>query len=270
MVRRLSSLSAALACLLAASAGHAAETPLAPPVLPDDFTSGWYIRGDVSGLAFTTPHATYTTLNGGPLNPQPYQNIRFGQTFGGGLGLGFRAGPFRFDTTIDLRSPARFSGATNVINSWAGVPPAPGLVPSPAAIDSLAIASRTALLNAYLELGPFAGFSPYLGFGIGVAHLSASTFRTLPVQAAVDLGALAETRAVAGGSRFSFAYAAMAGIAIDITPQLKLDLGYRFVNMGRASLDAVPAAGEQTRIRIAPLTAHEFRVGLRWMFGDGK
>jgi opacity protein-like surface antigen len=56
----------------------------------------------------------------------------------------------------------------------------------------------------------------------------------------------------------------MAGTAYSITPNLAVDLGYRYLNLGDVST-ASDAAGAMT---LKNLAAHEVRVGVRWSFDE--
>ena len=65
----------------------------------------------------------------------------------------------------------------------------------------------------------------------------------------------------------------MAGTSYDLSPNAKLDLGYRYLNMGSGTtvstslLDCTCGTVGQP-LKIADLDAHEFRVGVRWMLGS--
>ena len=63
---------------------------------------------------------------------------------------------------------------------------------------------------------------------------------------------------------WKFVWAGMAGVGWSIAPNLSLDLGYRYLNLGdlRTGRDA---AGSMTFRNVA---GHEIRVGLRWSFDD--
>lgn len=243
-------------------AGRAPLAPLAPPVLAEDFASGWYIRGDLSASLFRRPSlgaantsyfaaGQWVDLNG----------TRAGSAFGGGLGVGFKYKWFRLDTTLDIRSAARLSGMAPPNGDWND----PGPLPVPARTERLAVTSQTALINAYADIGGWSGITPYVGVGLGVARLSASNYTSTPVPAAAALGELSVAPALTSATKWNLAVAAMAGVTFDITPQTKLDVGYRYLHMG--SLRFADSAGGS--YRAGPVAAHEIRIGLRYMFGDG-
>jgi opacity protein-like surface antigen len=56
----------------------------------------------------------------------------------------------------------------------------------------------------------------------------------------------------------------MSGAAYSFTPNLAVDVGYRYLNLGGVST-ASDAAGAMT---LKNLAAHEVRVGFRWSFDD--
>jgi opacity protein-like surface antigen len=51
-------------------------------------------------------------------------------------------------------------------------------------------------------------------------------------------------------------------VAVDVAPGLKVDVGYRYANLGEAEMRLAPGA---TAVRTKDLEAHEVRVGLRYM-----
>jgi opacity protein-like surface antigen len=249
-----------------ASAADLAErpslAPLAPPVLPEDFDSGWYARGDVSASLFRgaslglagTPHVV-------PGQWVDLRDNRAGSASGGGLGFGFKYKWFRLDATLDLRSAVSLSGMAPPNGDWSYAGP----LPVPARTERFGVSSQTALINAYAEFGPWRGIAPYVGVGIGLARLDASSASSTPLPAAAALGEAYTAPSLTQTTKWNLALAAMAGVTFDITPQTKLDLGYRYLHMG--SLRFADSAGGT--YRASPVAAHEIRIGLRYMFGDG-
>jgi opacity protein-like surface antigen len=58
------------------------------------------------------------------------------------------------------------------------------------------------------------------------------------------------------GTYYNFAYAAMAGAAIDVFSHTKLDIGYRYLNLG--SISGISGT----------LYSHEVRAGVRYMIDN--
>ena len=97
------------------------------------------------------------------------------------------------------------------------------------------------LANAYVDLGTWSNITPYVGVGAGVSFHRASA----PV--------------VPDAAQTKFAWAVMAGIGFGISENIKLDIGYRYVNLGRASglLGAAPFRKNYD--------VHEARIGVRYL-----
>jgi opacity protein-like surface antigen len=92
--------------------------------------------------------------------------------------------------------------------------------------------SSALFANGYVDLGTWYGVTPYVGAGVGAA-----------------------INDLASESRWNFAYALMAGAAYHLSPNLSVDFGYRYADLGTApGYDMTPVE----------ITAHEFRVGLRY------
>ncbi|MGQ3354917.1 MAG: outer membrane protein [Phreatobacter sp.] len=247
--------------LAADTRGPALSAPLLPPVLAEDFSSGWYVRGDVTASIFRRPAARYLdTVNFAPAAFVDLRDTRANTTFGGGLGFGFKYKWLRLDTTLDIRSTARLSGFAPPEGNWAYAGP----LPVPLRTERFGVTAHSALVNAYVDLGGWGGVTPYVGAGLGMARLAASNYVSTPVPAAAALGEATRTPALVSTVKWTLAWAAMAGVTVDLSPQTKLDIGYRYMHMG--ALRFADTAGGAYRTTVA---AHEVRIGLRYMFGDG-
>ena len=241
--------------------GVSPAAPLLPPVLAEDFSSGWYIRGDFNASLYRHPAARqFDVTNFAPGQWVDLRDSRGGQAFGGSLGLGFRYKWVRLDATLDIRSTARMAGFAPPEGNWAYAGP----LPNPSRTERFGVTAHSALLNAYVDLGGWGGVTPYVGVGIGAARLAASNYVSTPVPAAALLGETTISPTLTNTVKWTLAWAAMAGVTIDVTPQTKIDLGYRYMHMG--ALTFADTGGGAYRTTVA---AHEFRIGLRYMFGDG-
>ena len=229
----------ALTILLGFCAGaHAADQgtarpPLAPPVLAEDFSSGWYMRGDAIASIYRSPTVTFGVPPGSFRLNEP----RIATGYGGGLGIGFKYQWFRTDVTADYRFGA------------------PLRATAPASLERARFSAGTLMLNGYVDLIPTGAITPYVGAGVGGAFETVESWAATPGVARPRLN----------GTRSAFAYAAMAGVAVDLTPSLKLDVGYRYLALTgmRFNDPGLPAGGVA---RLGALGAHEIRVGLRYMF----
>ncbi len=148
------------------------------------------------------------------------------------------------------------------------------------------------MLNGYFDLGTWSGISPYVGAGVGLATISTKgglqyyktsdntvynadltptgTFPHLWLdvngnlivpQPTVAYAKQDWTRRVTSTS-YNFAWAVMAGFAVDLTSRAKLDIGYRFANLGKFTSVVSPVTGATVTTN---LTSQEVRVGFRYM-----
>jgi opacity protein-like surface antigen len=191
--------------------------------------SNWYVRGDLGYAWFGVDRAASAR---GFLSPSENALDRTA-VIGGGIGY---KGPWlRTDVTLDYSAPG-----------YRATILAPG--------DTTAkVSALTALLNGYLDLGTWYGLTPYLGAGAGVSQIKVTDY--------TSTAAPPFTQGLSN-TQWKFAWAFMGGTAYSITPELAVDLGYRYLNLGDVST-ASDASGDMT---LKNLAAHEVRVGVRWEF----
>ncbi len=237
------------AFVIVAACGFAITTAVTAPAqaadmpqswLPDlkkqiytDLVSGWYVRGDIG---YSKPKIGSVEV------PAPQSvtqwELQNSITFGGGGGYKYQW--FRADVTIDYANRGKFKGDTATVPSY-----------YTAKLDSFTI-----LANAYLDLGTWSGFTPYIGAGIGTTHLRTHEYTNVTI--------IEPNESVSDTTRWNLSYAAMAGLAFRFTPNMVLDVGYRYLKMGDAvSGPEPPLYTDRTYLR--DLKAHEFRVGLRYV-----
>lgn len=169
-----------------------------------------------------------------------------------GFGVGMtHSERFRFDVTGEYRAKSSFHGidrnnVAQTSNQYDGLK-----------------SEWLFLANGYWDLFSHRGFTPYVGAGIGFAEVTLDNFT--------------DTNENTGGfhwseknSEWNFAWALHAGFAVDIRDDLKLDLGYRFTNMGDGktgtfqTYDGTASPGPLT---LEDIYSHDVHIGLRWSFG---
>ena len=194
--------------------------------------SGWYLRGDLG----------YTWLKQGGVEaasgfPAPTTG-KLNTNLNAGIGAGIKSGWMRSDLTVDFIPATTYTG--QVVT--------PG--------DTTAkVTATTVLLNGYLDLGSWYRMTPYVGAGAGTANMHISNF----VSATTPPFTPNSSR-----SQWNFAWAGMAGVAYTISPNMMVDVGYRYLSLGDAKTEA-DAFGA---FKLKNIAAHEVRVGLRWNFED--
>ena len=267
---RLQALSlAGIIALGAAPAAHAADLlPPAPqlePYSPPLESSGWYLRGDIgvgdASLRSVTSSFAGVTVPGFALNESHLDDSAFA-----GIGLGYQFNNwFRADITGEYRTSQRFQSIESYQGSSSGTPYT--------AYDTYngSIQSSVLLANGYFDVGHWYGLTPYVGGGVGLAYNR--------VDSMTDVGAGSTGPGGAGNGGLGWApdkatsalaWALMAGMSFDVTPNLKFDVNYRYLDMGNAMSGAIGCtttgcAPETQRYHLA---SNDIRLGLRWLLGE--
>jgi len=153
--------------------------------------------------------------------------------------------------------------------------------------------NSTALASAYLDLGNYWGVTPYVGGGAGLNAntTSGSVAYTETVGGASYVGNLTTTGAAPQvwvnpttgvplttqpnvpftnqvwdrsirSTKYTMAWALMAGVGIQISPSATLDIGYRYLNAGVTSTSITPQIGSSVK---QLNSSQEVRIGIRYM-----
>lgn len=241
------SLIGVVAALMASQTAFAADVYQAePPAFPDQApevqvqeASGWYLRGDV-GYSFNKSRgASFDRVVAGPaIEELSYSstNMKDSVLFGGGVGYQIN-NYLRTDLTLDYMAKSKFTGVAPQLN---------GTTSSMRAFALMA--------NAYVDLGTYGRITPYLGAGIGGAHVKWSKLTTCG------------NCEIEGEDNWRFTYGLMAGATIDVTCNLKADVGYRFRQIGSGAMFGTSGSGQTSGGRDKGITSHEVRVGGRYVF----
>ena len=196
-------------------------SPAVNRTVPVEIGNGWYLRGDI-GYAVEDD-----TGNG------DFDDFRFKSELSGGLGVGYQwTDLIRTDVTADyMKGDATGDIAAGFCNAA-----------EPCGYDTIGL-----LANAYVDLGTFAGFTPYVGAGAGYSYVG------------FDDGNVG-LATFAGGDDWRFTYALMAGVSYDLSKSLKVDVGYRYLDVdGGETVSTAAGAVED-----GGYTRHEVRAGLRY------
>lgn len=252
--------------LAAVAPGVAAAADLLPPPPPPPVEpivaapfSGWYLRGDVGvGVASISDLRNSFDSNFTVVGDQ-FDSKSLGDSAFAGVGVGYQ---FNNWFHADVTSEYRTAGAYHTIESAIFTC---GVVGVTRCHDNYtgSVSSAVFLANGYVDLGTWWGFTPFIGAGVGVAD---NFFQGL-----TDMGEAGGFGFAQNHSSLNFAWAAMAGIGYAITPNLRLEIGYRHLDMGTAVSGPVicqntPACGHEVQ-RFA-LASNDIRLGMRWIFAE--
>lgn len=253
----------AMACALAmgmigpAAAADLLRLPPPPPVAPEpvDF-GGWYLRGDAGGSIYQSGSWAHGAVSNTPTASFVEHAAGNAGFVGGGVGYQFNNW-LRADITGEYRWGAKV-GARASYTAFCPVAVCDDIY------DGGTLSSTVFMANGYVDLGTWSGITPYLGAGLGTAYMKTTK--------SYDFGP--QTLAVGwinGDTRWNFAWALMAGVGYAVAPNLKLELGYRYLNLGEAKLGASVCPGGGTcgfDGKIKNVDSHDIRIGLRWMLAD--
>lgn len=199
----------------------------APELTPVEVGNGWYLRADVS---YDLESDFDGSMNGvsPTLGTAALDSARFEDGFSGGLGIGYRLNDFlRTDVTARYGKSDVGFGATigpefdPRFSNCAGY--------SCSAIDAGEATTWDLMANAYVDLGTFAGLTPYVGAGAGAVRVEyeGAGFNCSPFAPS----SLCTSPVATGADDWRFAYALSAGVGFNVSRNLTLDLGYRYLNV---------------------------------------
>ena len=263
---------ASVVAVAAIQAAYAADLlppppPLEAPLRGPIEESGFYLRGDVGvGLNqasnLRSTFGTGVTLADlgawdGPVN--------VGDSGLVGIGVGYQFNNwFRADFTGEYRSSASYN--SKVYYQYTGGGSNCPVGGGSNCGDAYNAQLRTALFlaNGYFDLGTWNGITPYIGGGVGVAAYGVSGLTDVSLSQPNGYGTASSNNSA------NFAWALMAGLAFHVTPNLLLDMSYRYVNMGTFKTAAIACNGgvstgcayESQQFNMA---SNDLRLGLRWL-----
>jgi opacity protein-like surface antigen len=257
--------------------------PPVPVAAPIAEASGWYLRGDI-GIASQSMKPEIVDSRFSPTTVGVHEFSMSNPGFVG-IGAGYQFNSWlRADITGEYRTEARHRFDDKYcFGNNGGVPVAtPGVGCSVGAgftgqngrnYYNGRLSSTVFLLNGYVDLGTWSGFTPFLGAGVGFAQHKFANLTDMGIADNYALGVYTGTSGVAphrfaDKTKTDFAWALMAGVGYDLSQSHKLEIGYRYLNMGKGS-QSLSCGGATCGdyINYKDIDAHEFKVGLRWMLG---
>jgi opacity protein-like surface antigen len=272
-MRSVKFLVAAGAASLLSSMAFAADLAIAPPPMyspppPADF-GGWYLRGDIG---FSNQRVNNIRKS----DPTAYSQISSltettsfdtGGIFDVGAGYRFNNW-FRADVTAQYRGNANFKG-TDVFNASAF-----GLAYNGQDNYSASKSELLFLANAYVDLGTWWCVTPFIGAGVGTSRVSISNFTDTGVNNLqltnppfVGGPPVASYATAASGSKWNFAWAAHAGLAYRVSPNVTLELAYSYVDLGSGTTGVISTFDGFSRgnvFKFNDITSHDLKLGVRW------
>jgi opacity protein-like surface antigen len=228
-----------------------------PPVVVVSSPGHCYIRGDLGYSWSRDPDVKWTVTDAatGTFVTDAVTGVNIGNTWlvEGGVGCGSGPRGVRGEFMIGYHGKRDIDGTPG---PWFGVPPA---------ADPLhtSVTTTTLMFNGYYDIARFDRITPYVGAGVGLAYNKTGSVSFTGNPALVNV--------IEGDNRWSLAWSLMAGVGVQLTERTTLDIGYRYLDMGKAESGIIDSIGAvNPKVRIDDIAAHEFKVGLRFAFGGGE
>ncbi|MBK3405238.1 porin family protein [Methylorubrum populi] len=249
--------------LLAASTGGIRAADLPPPaagtpelrgtLVADADFGGFYLRGDI-GFSNQSVDRLSNSLDALGTIEKVHLGFAGAPLVAAGAGYQFNRW-FRADVTGEYRSAATFTGLERYRDAS---------LPLGYGTDEYSALKRdvVVLANGYVDLGTWAGVTPFVGAGIGAVRTWVENFR--------DTNVVTQGLAYAkSGSRTNLAWALHAGLGYAVSPNFKVELGYRYLNLGDAKTGTIynyaGQCGTCEALTLKNVESHDVRLGLRWM-----
>jgi opacity protein-like surface antigen len=242
---------------------------LPPPPMPEPFefagdTGGWYLRGDVGVSKYEASRVSSAAVPNATFFHDDYGSGGFA---GAGVGYQF-TNWFRGDVTGEYRFSTGIRG-TDTETFVSGGIPVNGFETFKGNLSSAVV-----LVNGYFDLGTWYGVTPFVGGGVGYAHHFLSGFETTTQNfypAALGLPTGVSGGIIRNSDKGNFAWALHAGLGYDVSPNLKLEIAYRYLNLGDLRTGVVNCfcgAPAVPGLQVRELESHDVKIGMRWLLGE--
>jgi opacity protein-like surface antigen len=260
-MRSVKSFIAAGAALLLSSGAFAADLAIAPPPMyapppPADF-GGWYLRGDIG---MTNQHIK--SLNNPDPNAALFTAVGIGfdssTLFDVGVGYQFNNW-FRADVTGQWRGRSNFHGS-QFTDVFVGS----------ALVDNYTASKSEAVIMAhgYVDLGTWWCVTPFIGAGVGTSYNRISGFRDDGFGDSFGVARPSSFVYAADNGKWNFAWALHAGLGYHVTPNVTVELGYSYMNLGDATTGVnsnfAGTTTSQFPWTMKDITSHDLSLGVRW------
>jgi len=252
-------------------AARAADLPpfvqRAMPVA-EDFASGWYLRGDIGvgsqefqSFDHHQTNAAFVWPASWRIDQKEIKDVAFV-----GFGVGFQFNSWaRFDVTGEYRTSSKGKAIGSYIE----------FCPSGRCFDVYDFDHQASVFmaNAYFDLGTWGGLTPFVGAGIGAVRHNISAIHDVGF---ISDGSTGFGLADKDHAKWDFAWAVHAGLAYNISNNLKLEFAYRFLNMGNPTTAIVNCnsggctntGGPSAFYTLTEFTSHDFKLGFRYLFNE--
>jgi opacity protein-like surface antigen len=264
-MRSVKFLVAAGAASLLSSMASAADMAImpapmyAPPVV-EDF-GGWYLRGDIgfsNQRVKTRDYYSYPTL----LSLEQRNGFDAAGIFGVGVGYKFNNW-FRADVTGQYRGNSNFHGLD--LTSYSDT----GTVQRGSDTYGGSKSEILVLANVYADLGTWWCVTPFIGAGVGMSRNTIANFTDVGANGTLANGTVVGLASATTASKWNLAWALHTGLAYKVSPNMTVELGYSYVNLGDGVTGELvtkdgTGLGQNHVMTFKDITSHDLKLGVRW------
>ncbi|HDV1343300.1 TPA: porin family protein, partial [Escherichia coli] len=219
--------------------------------------SGFYLSGKVGGSAVHLANQSYSYKD----LDYPQDNIKWSggsnndTVFGGGIAAGYNFYPqFSLPVRTELEFYARGNADTKYNlykDDWSR-----GDLKNEVSVNTL-------MLNAYYDFRNDSAFTPWVSAGIGYARIHQKTTGISTWD--YGYGYSGRESLSRSGSADNFAWSLGAGIRYDVTPDIALDLSYRYLDAGDSSVSYKDEWGDKYKSEV-DVKSHDIMLGVTYNF----
>jgi opacity protein-like surface antigen len=186
-------------------------------------------------------------------------------TFGGSIAIGF---DFSKQFNVPIRTELEYSAFSNAkAKSYELVDDTGGSGEVEDLWNRKTYQIQTLFLNAYWDIDTGTKFTPYVGAGLGMGFIGTKWRSWGASYDPTDIpGTFDHFDDTAKKRSTNFAWNIGAGVGYDITDNVTLDAGYRFVGLGSVKSGTLASDGGDGGFKTKNLYQHQFAIGLRFTF----
>lgn len=258
---------AAGAASLMSTVALAADMAIAPPPQmyappPVEDFGGWYLRGDVG---FSNQQVKKRDYYSYPTLVSLDQTTGFDAAGIYGVGVGYQFNSwFRADVTGQYRGRSNLKGLD--LTSYYDT----GVLQRGSDLYGGSVSSWVVMANGYVDLGTWWCVTPFVGAGIGAARNTISGFTDIGVNGTTAFGASPGLASATDTSaKWGMAWALHTGLAYKVSPNMSVELGYSYMNLGDVATGELVTKdgfgrGQGRTMQFKDLTSHDVKLGVRW------
>ncbi|HCP3528829.1 TPA: porin family protein [Escherichia coli] len=125
------------------------------------------------------------------------------------------------------------------------------------------VSVNTLMLNAYYDFRNDSAFTPWISAGIGYARIHQKTTGISTWD--YGYGSSGRESLSRSGSADNFAWSLGAGVRYDVTPDIALDLSYRYLDAGDSSVSYKDEWGDKYKSEV-DVKSHDILLGVTYNF----